>query len=386
MSVAIQFDPIRLPAEAEALRVEVRTFLKEELAAGTFEPHASRRPNPEFSRKVGEKGWIGLTWPKEYGGQERSFLERYVINEEFLFARAPTRKHFTADRQSGPVLLKYASEDLKQKWLPKMVTGEIIGAIAMTDPSGGSDLANLKTKAVRDGDDYVISGQKVFITNGQTADIVIVACRTSDERAKGVSLILVEADRAGFKKGRNLEKIGWKAQDTSELFFDEVRVPVSNIVGIEGNGFVQLMEQLPQERLLQGIRCASVIEAGLEWTVDYVRDRQAFGKTVASFQNTRFKLAEVHSKSTMMRVFVDRCIAMHLEGKLDANDAAMCKMLSSELMMELLDECLQLFGGYGYMWEYPIARAWADGRQSRLAGGTGEIMREIIGRELVGRG
>jgi len=336
--------------------------------------------------QAGEQGLLCATIPEEYGGPAADFLYSAVVLEELARVGAMGPGFALHSDIVAPYLLKYASEDLKQKWLPKMVTGEIIGAIAMTDPSGGSDLANLKTKAVRDGDDYVISGQKVFITNGQTADIVIVACRTSDERAKGVSLILVEADRAGFKKGRNLEKIGWKAQDTSELFFDEVRVPVSNIVGIEGNGFVQLMEQLPQERLLQGIRCASVIEAGLEWTVDYVRDRQAFGKTVASFQNTRFKLAEVHSKSTMMRVFVDRCIAMHLEGKLDANDAAMCKMLSSELMMELLDECLQLFGGYGYMWEYPIARAWADGRQSRLAGGTGEIMREIIGRELVGRG
>ena len=373
-------------SDHENFRDSVRKFIADKVTPFHEQWEKDGQISREAWLQAGEQGLLCATIPEEYGGPAADFLYSAVVLEELARVGAMGPGFALHSDIVAPYLLKYASEDLKQKWLPKMVTGEIIGAIAMTDPSGGSDLANLKTKAVRDGDDYVISGQKVFITNGQTADIVIVACRTSDERAKGVSLILVEADRAGFKKGRNLEKIGWKAQDTSELFFDEVRVPVSNIVGIEGNGFVQLMEQLPQERLLQGIRCASVIEAGLEWTVDYVRDRQAFGKTVASFQNTRFKLAEVHSKSTMMRVFVDRCIAMHLEGKLDANDAAMCKMLSSELMMELLDECLQLFGGYGYMWEYPIARAWADGRQSRLAGGTGEIMREIIGRELVGRG
>ena len=373
-------------SDHEVFRDSVRKFIADKVTPFHEQWEKDGQISREAWLQAGEQGLLCATIPEEYGGPAADFLYSAVVLEELARVGAMGPGFALHSDIVAPYLLKYASEDLKQKWLPKMVTGEIIGAIAMTDPSGGSDLANLKTKAVRDGDDYVISGQKVFITNGQMADIVIVACRTSDERAKGVSLILVEADRAGFKKGRNLEKIGWKAQDTSELFFDEVRVPVSNIVGIEGNGFVQLMEQLPQERLLQGIRCASVIEAGLEWTVDYVRDRQAFGKTVASFQNTRFKLAEVHSKSTMMRVFVDRCIAMHLEGKLDANDAAMCKMLSSELMMELLDECLQLFGGYGYMWEYPIARAWADGRQSRLAGGTGEIMREIIGRELVGRG
>jgi acyl-CoA dehydrogenase len=380
------FERTIFSSDHEVFRDSVRKFVADKITPY----HEQWEKDGQISRKAwlqaGEQGLLCPTIPEEYGGPAADFLYSAIVLEELAKVGAMGPGFALHSDIVAPYLVKYASEDLKQKWLPKMVTGEVIGAIAMTDPSGGSDLANLKTKAVRDGDDYVISGQKVFITNGQMADFVIVACRTSDEKAKGVSLIIVEADREGFKKGRNLEKIGWKAQDTSELFFDEVRVPISNIVGKEGNGFVQLMEQLPQERLLQGIRCASVIEAGLEWTVDYVRQREAFGKTVSAFQNTRFKLAEVHSKSTMMRVFVDRCLGMHLEGKLDANDAAMCKMLSSELMMELLDECLQLFGGYGYMWEYPIARAWADGRQSRLAGGTGEIMREIIGRELVGRG
>jgi acyl-CoA dehydrogenase len=370
----------------EVFRDSVRRFVADKITPF----HDQWEQDGQIDRKAwlqaGEQGLLCATIPEEYGGPAADFLYSTIVMEELARVGAMGPGFALHSDIVAPYLVNYGSEELKLKWLPKMVSGEVIGAIAMTDPSGGSDLANLKTKAVRDGDDYVISGQKVFITNGQMADFVIVACRTSDDRAKGVSLIIVEAYRDGFTKGRNLEKIGWKAQDTSELFFDEVRVPVSNIVGKEGNGFIQLMEQLPQERLLQGIRCASVIEAALDWTVDYVKEREAFGKPIAAFQNTRFKLAEVQSQAVMMRVFVDRCLGMHLEGKLDANDAAMCKMLSSEMMMDLLDECLQLFGGYGYMWEYPIARAWADGRQSRLAGGTGEIMREIIGRKLVGRG
>jgi len=267
-----------------------------------------------------------------------------------------------------------------------MAAGRKIGAIAMTEPSAGSDVQNIKTRADRDGDHWVISGQKVFITNGFMCDLVIVACKTDPAQGgKGTSLIVVEAGTPGFTKGRKLEKIGWKAQDTAELFFDNVRVPAANLLGTEGRGFVQLMEQLPQERLIQAIRCAATMEAALDWTVDYVSDRKAFGKTVAEFQNTRFKLAEAKAQVQMMRVFVDHCLAMHMRGELDSTDAAMAKMLSSEMQSRVLDELLQLFGGYGYMWEYPIARAWADQRMSRLAGGTGEIMREIIGRSIVGR-
>jgi len=215
---------------------------------------------------------------------------------------------------------------------------------------------------------------------------VITACKTDpDAGASGTSLILVETDRPGFERGRNLDKIGWKAQDTSELFFDNVRVPVANLVGETGRGFIQLMEQLPQERLLQAIRAVATVEAALEWTVEYTSERKAFGQSISNFQNTRFTLADVKSKTVMLRVFVDRCIQMHLEGKLDAVDAAITKLLASEMLCELLDDCLQLFGGYGYMWEYPIARAWADARMSRIAGGTCEIMREIIGRSLVGK-
>ena len=239
---------------------------------------------------------------------------------------------------------------------------------------------------MRDGDDYVINGQKVFITNGQICDFIVLAAKTDPAAgARGVSLILVEADRPGFRKGRNLEKVGYKAQDTSELFFQDVRVPATNLIGVEGRGFAQLMDQLPQERLLQAIRSTSSIEAALEWTLDYTRERKAFGRSVADFQNTRFRLAEIKSRATMLRVFLDRCLEMHVAGELSDIDAAMAKMLASEIQSEVLDTCLQLHGGYGYMWEYPIARAWTDARMMRIAGGTGEIMRELIGRDLMVR-
>ena len=265
-----------------------------------------------------------------------------------------------------------------------MARGEAIGAISMTEPGAGSDLQGIKTRAIADGNHYVVNGQKVFITNGQLADIVIVVAKTDpDENAKGMSLVLVEGDREGFARGRNLEKIGLKAQDTSELFFNDVRVPMTNLLGgEEGQGFIQLMQQLPQERLLVAIRCASAIERALEWTVDYTHQREAFGRPIAGFQNTRFKLAEVKTEAVVCRTFVDRCIEMHKDGGLTADDAAIAKLYTTELLCRVVDDCLQLFGGYGYMWEFPIARAYADARMSRIAGGTSEIMKEIIARTL----
>jgi len=370
-------------SDHELFRDMVRRFVAEKITPFHAEWEKKGQLDREAWLAAGELGLLCPTVPEEYGGPGADFLYSTVVLEEFARAGAMGPGFTLHSDIVAPYLLHYGSEALKTRWLPRMVSGEVIGAIAMTEPGAGSDLQSIQTKAIRDGDEYVISGQKVFITNGQMSDIIIVACKTNpDERSKGTSLILVEADRAGFSRGRNLEKIGWKAQDTSELFFDKVRVPVSNLIGVEGNGFIQLMEQLPQERLLQSIRATSVIEAALEWTVEYVNERHAFGRPIAKFQNTRFKLADVKSQSVMMRVFVDRCIAMHLQGELDSIDAAMSKLLASEMMCELLDECLQLFGGYGYMWEYPIARAWADARMARIAGGTCEIMREIIGRNL----
>jgi acyl-CoA dehydrogenase len=374
-------------SEHEAYRDSVRRFVADEITPH----HAQWEKDGQVSRdawhKAGEYGLLCATVPTDYGGAGADFLYSMVVLEELAFAGASGPGFYLHSDIVAPYLVHYGNDALKSTWLPRMSRGEAIGAIGMTEPSAGSDLQNIRTTAVRDGDDFVISGQKVFITNGQMCDFIVLACKTDpDAGAKGVSLILVEADRPGFDRGRNLEKIGWKAQDTSELFFDNVRVPVTNLVGREGQGFIQLMEQLPQERLIQAVRAIAVIEAALEQTVEYTTQRKAFGRPISSFQNTRFKLADVKSQAVMMRVFVDKCLAMHLKGELDAVDAAMAKLMSSEMMGRLLDECLQLFGGYGYMWEYPIARSWADARMARIAGGTAEIMREIIGRSLVGKG
>lgn len=337
----------------------------------------------EVWQKAGSQGLLCPSVPEEYGGAGADFLYSAVVLEELARVGATGPAFHLHSEIVAPYILHYGSEEQKRTWLPKMVTGDVIGAIAMSEPGAGSDLQNIQTRARRDGNHFVINGQKIFITNGQLADLVILVTKTdADQGAKGVSLILVERDREGFERGRNLEKIGYKAQDTSELFFSNVRVPITNLLGEEGKGFVQLMQQLPQERLLVAMRSATAIEAALDWTVDYTKERQAFGRAIASFQNTRFKLADIKTQAVVTRTFVDRCIACHLEGELDATDAAMAKLHTTELLMEVLDECLQLHGGYGYMWEFPIARAWADNRMSRIAGGTSEVMKEIIGRSL----
>ena len=370
----------------DTFRASVRKFVEAEIAPHHAQWEKDGQVSREAWEKAGAAGILLPAIPAEYGGAGADFLYSAIVLEELCRANAMGPGFTLHSDIIAPYILHYGTEEQRQRWLPDMAAGRKIGAIAMTEPSAGSDVQNIKTRADRDGDHWVISGQKVFITNGFMCDLVIVACKTDPAQGgKGTSLIVVEAGTPGFTKGRKLEKIGWKAQDTAELFFDNVRVPAANLLGTEGRGFVQLMEQLPQERLIQAIRCAATMEAALDWTVDYVSDRKAFGKTVAEFQNTRFKLAEAKAQVQMMRVFVDHCLAMHMRGELDSTDAAMAKMLSSEMQSRVLDELLQLFGGYGYMWEYPIARAWADQRMSRLAGGTGEIMREIIGRSIVGR-
>lgn len=253
----------------------------------------------------------------------------------------------------------------------------------MSEPSGGSDLQNLRTSAVRDGDDFVVNGQKVFITNGHSADLLVLACRTGDAPGgKGVSLLLVPTDTPGFHRGRKLEKIGCKAQDTSELFFTDLRVPASNLLGEQGRGFYHLMAELAQERLVQAVRAVSAAEAALGWTIDWSRDRDMFGRTLADFQNTQFTLAQLHSEVLAQRVFVDRCMQLHVDGGLDAVDAAKVKMVTTQLQGRVMDECLQLFGGWGYMTEYPIARAYVDARMTRIGGGSIEVMKHIIGRAL----
>ena len=264
-----------------------------------------------------------------------------------------------------------------------MARGELIGAIAMTEPNTGSDLQGVRTTAHREGNSYRVNGQKTFISNGQLCDFVVLATKTnSNAGAKGVTLFIVESDRAGFKRGRNLEKIGMKAQDTSELFFEDVRIPATNMLGGEGKGFALMMTMLAQESLAQAIRSGTVTETVIGWTVEYTAGRDAFGQKLADFQNTQFKLADLKTRATVARVYTDKCIALFMEGKLDPVDAAMAKMFTSELHCETVDECLQLFGGWGYMWEYPIARAYADARIVKIAGGSIEIMKTIIARQM----
>jgi alkylation response protein AidB-like acyl-CoA dehydrogenase len=277
----------------------------------------------------------------------------------------------------------FGSEAQKRHWLPKMVRGEAIGSLGMTEPHAGSDLKAIRTKAVRDGDDYVINGQKVFISNGQLCDVIVLATKTdSDAGAKGVTLFLVDTGLPGFRRGKNLRKLGMKAQDTSELFFDDLRVPASAMLGDEGRGFELMMTKLAQERLAQAIRSATVAETVIDYTIEYTAQRKAFGKTIGEMQNTQFKLAELHTEAVIGRQFTDKCIANFMKGELDAVDAAMAKMWLSNLHCKVVDECLQLFGGWGYMWEYPIARAYVDARVVKIAGGSIEVMKHIIGRHL----
>jgi len=335
--------------------------------------------------KAGEQGLLCMSMPEEYGGLGANFAHEQISIEQQIkngvegFG-APLHNTIVA-----PYILHYGTEEQKRRWLPKMATGELIGAIAMSEPGAGSDLQGVKTTALKDGNQYVINGQKTFITNGQTANIIIVVAKTDpSEGAKGVSLMVVETDEAdGFERGRNLKKLGNKAQDTSELFFNDVKVPTENLLGTdEGQGFFQLMEQLPQERQEIAVQAMAVIERALEVTIDYVKEREAFGRPILKFQNTQFKLAECKARATMARVFVDYCTEQLIAGKLDAATASMSKMLLTDLENEIVDECLQLHGGYGYMDEYPISRMYADARVQRIYGGTNEIMKLLIARSL----
>jgi len=341
----------------------------------------------ELWRKAGQQGLLGMTMPEEYGGAGGDFLYSAILIEEQGRAIASGPAFSLHNDIVVPYLLHYAGEEQKKKWIPKACSGELVTAIAMTEPGTGSDLQAVKTSAVMDGNHWVINGSKTFISNGQLADLVIVVAKTDPRLgAKGTSLIAVETNTEGFKRGRNLEKIGMKAQDTSELFFDNVRVPADNLLGGQsmgtGMGFAQLMQQLPQERLVIAIQAIAAIEAAMEHTLAYVKERKAFGKQIIDFQNTRFKLAELKTRALVARTFVDDCVAKHLRRELDVATAAMAKYHTTELQCVLIDECLQFFGGYGYMWEYPIARLYADARVQKIYGGTNEIMKELIGRTL----
>lgn len=370
--------------EHHLFRESARRFCEERVVPFHAQWEKDGQVSREVWREAGENGFLCCSVPEEYGGVGADFLFSVIFLEELARTGASGPSFHLHSEIVAPYITAYGTEEQKKKWLPKLVTGEVISAVAMSEPGAGSDLQNIRTTAIEDGDDYVINGQKVFISNGQLADLVVVACKTDPKAGgKGVSLLLVERDRAGFERGRNLEKVGYKAQDTSELFFNDVRVPKSNLLGEEGRGFIQLMQQLPQERLVIAVRSATIVETALQWTVDYTKERKAFGKSISEFQNTQFKLAEIRSQAVMLRAFVDKCVELHLKGELDAVTAAMAKMQSTEILWHVLDDCVQMHGGYGYMWEYPICRAWADNRMSRIAGGTTEIMKQIIGRDLL---
>lgn len=367
--------------EHRMLQDAAKRYIAEKWAPRAAEFRTAGRFDPETWREAGANGLLCASTPEQYGGGGGDFGHEAVILLEQARANLSGWGGGLHSAIVAPYILHYGTEAQKQRWLPKMCTGEIITAIAMTEPGTGSDLQSVRTTARRDGDQYVINGAKTFITNGQNANLVLVVCKTGDGGAKGISLIAVETDRPGFRRGRQLEKVGMHAQDTSELFFDDVRVPADNLLGTkEGQGFFQLMEQLPQERLIIAVSGIGAMERALEETLTYVKERKAFGKTVWDFQNTRFKLAEVQSVVLAARAFVDACMVSHLKGELDAARAALAKAWVSEQQCKVMDECLQLFGGYGYMMEYPIAELYVDARVQRIYGGTNEIMKELASR------
>ena len=377
--------------EHDMWRETVRKFVEREIVPFHAQWEEDGIVPRELWLKAGREGLLCCTVPEEYGGLGLDYLFDTVVFEELWRVGASGPGFLIHTDLVATYIMSFGSEEQKRHWLPKMVRGEAIGALGMTEPHAGSDLKALRTRATRDPDaapgdndaDFIINGQKVFISNGQMCDVIVLATKTdSAAGAHGVSLFLVDAATPGFNRGKNLAKLGMKAQDTSELFFEDMRVPASALLGGEGEGFKLMMTKLSQERLAQAIRSATVTETIIGWTVDYTAERRAFGQAIADFQNTQFVLADLQARSVVARVFTDHCIALFMDGKLDSVTAAMAKMITAELHCETADKCLQLFGGWGYMWEYPIARAYADARIVKIAGGSIEIMKTIIAREM----
>jgi alkylation response protein AidB-like acyl-CoA dehydrogenase len=370
--------------EHEAFREVVRSFIAKEVAPF----HEQWEKDGVVSREVwlaaGRQGLLGIDIDEEYGGGGESDYRFYTVMGEELARAGVHGPGFAVHNDIiGGYLGVLTTDEQKRRWLPGYCSGEIITAIAMTEPGAGSDLQGIKTTAVRDGDDYVLSGQKTFITNGILSDLVIVVTRTDPEAGhKGISLLVVERGMIGFERGRNLEKIGLHAQDTAELYFDNVRVPKENLLGEEGEGFVYLMQRLPRERVAIGVTALAGAEKAFEETLEYSRTREAFGRPIGRFQHNRFTLAEMKTELTVARAFTDRCVMEHVDGKLSTEEASMLKWWNTELCNRVVDRCLQLHGGYGYMAEYPIAKAYLDARIQSIFGGTTEIMKEIIGRGL----
>jgi acyl-CoA dehydrogenase len=377
--------PAWMTEDAVMLEEQARRFIAAEFVPHLDRWHEEGMYDREVWAKAGAAGLLCASIPENYGGAGGTFAHEAVIDRELSLAGFDT---FGAPLHSGivaPYILRYGTEEQKQRWLPKLATGALVGAIAMSEPGTGSDLQGVRTSAKRSGNGYVLSGSKTFITNGQHANLIIVVAKTDPAAgAKGVSLMVVETDDApGFRRGRKLKKLGMDAADTSELFFDDVKLPAESLLGAEeGQGFFQLMKDLPQERLIVGINAVAMMERALALTIDYVKQRKAFGKAIMDFQNTQFVLAECKSEATIGKVFLDHCIERHVKGELDTVTASMAKYWLTDTQGKIIDRCLQLFGGYGYMDEYPISRMYRDARVLRIYAGTNEIMKLLIARSL----
>ena len=374
--------------EIDLFRDNVRKFLEKEVAPHYDQWEKDEKLPRELWNRMGENGFLCVDVPEQYGGFGADFRLSAIIVEEASrlgFGALASNLSVHSDIVA-PYILHLGSEEQKQTWLPKMVTGEAVGSIGMTEPGAGSDLQGMKTRAEKDGDGYVINGQKTFITNGQHCDVIVLATKTDPNAgAKGVTLFTVDATLPGFARGRNLEKMGHHAADTSELFFEGVKVGADQILGGEGKGFFNLMNELPRERLILALGAVAACEGMIERTVQYTQERQAFGQSISKFQNTRFVLADLHAQVQVNKAFCSQCTDQYDRGELSTTNASIAKLTTTELQGKVADQCLQLFGGYGYMKEYPISRDYVDARIQRIYGGTSEIMKEIIARDILGR-